>query len=65
MAVEDRTDFVDTVAQAVIDKIEDRQRIAMFVEMVVARVIDLQRQEEALRASASEEGFDSPAPTTT
>lgn len=65
MAIEDRADFVDVVAQAVIDKIEERQRVTMLVEMVVARVIQLQKQEEELRAQASEESSDSPSPATT
>lgn len=37
------------VAQAVLDKIEERQRVTMLVEMVVNRVIQLQKQEEDLK----------------
>lgn len=47
MNIEDREDFVDAVAQAVIDRIEERDRIAGMVEMVVRRVIELQKQETA------------------
>lgn len=49
MALENRADFVDMVAQAVLDKIEERQRVTMLVEMVVNRVIQLQKQEEDLK----------------
>lgn len=48
MRIEDRDDFVDAVAQAVIDRIEERDRIAGMVEMVVRRVIELQKQEAAV-----------------
>lgn len=48
MKIEDRDDFVDAVAQAVIDRIEERDRIAGMVEMVVRRVVELQKQEAAL-----------------
>ena len=52
MAIEDRDDFVDVVAQAVIDRIEERHRVNGLVEQVVARVIEIQKKEAALRAEA-------------
>ena len=52
MAIEDRDDFVDVVAQAVIDRIEERHRTSSLVELVVARVIEIQKKEAALKAEA-------------
>jgi ethanolamine utilization protein EutQ (cupin superfamily) len=52
MAIEDRDDFVDVVAQAVIDRIEERHRVSSLVEQVVARVIEIQKKEAALKAEA-------------
>lgn len=52
MALEDREDYVDLVAQAVIDRIEERDRVASLVELVVQRVMELQKaQAEAAQAS--------------
>ncbi|MCX6366088.1 MAG: hypothetical protein NTX57_05195 [Armatimonadetes bacterium] len=50
MAIEDRDDFVDVVAQAVIDRIEEHHRTNSLVEQVVARVIEIQKKESALKA---------------
>lgn len=55
MAIEDRDDFVDLVAQAVIDRIEERHRVNGLVEQVVARVIEIQKKEAELRAKAASE----------
>ena len=52
MAIEDRDDFVDMVAQAVIDRIEESHRVNNLVEQVVARVIEIQKKEAALKAEA-------------
>ena len=52
MAIEDRDDFVDVVAQAVIDRIEEKSRVSSLVEQVVARVIEIQKKEAALKAEA-------------
>ena len=41
--LEDRDEFVDLVAQAVIDKIEERDRIEGLVGLVVARVLACQK----------------------
>ena len=43
MRNKDRADYVDMVAQAVIDKIEERDRLAMLVEQVAHRVVELQK----------------------
>ena len=43
MRSEDRADYVDMVAQAVIDKIEERDRLAALVEQVARRVVELQK----------------------
>ena len=50
MRIEDRDEYIDLVAQAVIDKIEERDRIEGMVGLVVARVLSLQK-EQALAAS--------------
>jgi hypothetical protein len=55
MAIEDRDDFVDVVAQAVIDRIEERHRVNGLVEQVVARVIEIQKKEAALKAEVEAE----------
>jgi len=43
MLMEDREDYVDMVAQAVIDKIEERDRLAGLVDQVARRVMELQK----------------------
>ena len=43
MHIEDREDYVDMVAQAVIDRIEERDRIASLVDQVAQRVMELQK----------------------
>ncbi|MDX1935241.1 MAG: helix-turn-helix transcriptional regulator [Capsulimonadales bacterium] len=49
MRREDQEDFVDLVAQAVIDRIEERDRIEGLVNLVVARVFEMQRQASAMQ----------------
>jgi GTP-binding protein EngB required for normal cell division len=44
MRIEDRDEFVDKVAQAVIDYIEERDRIAGMVELVARCVMELQKE---------------------
>lgn len=44
MRIEDREEYIDLVAQAVMDKIEERDRLTGMVEMVVRRVAELQKQ---------------------
>ena len=43
MRIEDRPEYVDMVAQAVIDKIEERDRITVLVERIAQRVMELQK----------------------
>ena len=45
MRIEDRDEFVDLVAQAVIDRIEERDRIAGLVDLVVSKVLALQKEQ--------------------
>lgn len=53
MASNQDEDFVDRVAQAVIDKIEERDRIASLVEQIAHRVLVIQKHEAALQEAAS------------
>ncbi len=50
MRIEDRDEFVDLVAHAVIDKIEERDRIEGLVGLVVARVLALQKDQARAKA---------------
>ncbi len=57
----DDTDaYIDLVAQAVIDKIEERGRVAQLVEQVAARVIEMQKREANLQAKEGREPRNSP-----
>jgi len=59
MRIEDRDEYIDLVAQAVIDKIEERDRIEGMVGLVVARVLALQKEQTlaaAVLAETSTEG---------
>lgn len=51
MRMEDREEYVDMVAQAVIDRIEERDRLAGLVDLVVRRVVELQGKQAALAAA--------------
>ena len=53
MATE-QDDFVDRVAQAVIDKIEERDKVASLVEQIAHRVLAIQKQEAALKEAAAQ-----------
>jgi len=55
MRIEDREEYVDLVAQAVIDKIEERDRIAGLVDLVVRRVVELQEQKQAVLAAVAQD----------
>ena len=46
----ERNELVDLVAQAVIDKMEERERTNQLAELVVQRVIAMQAQEALLNA---------------
>jgi hypothetical protein len=52
--IEDQEEFVDQVAQAVIDKIEERDRIDSMVGLVVARVLALQKEQKEADAVLAE-----------
>ncbi len=43
MRIEDREDHIDMVAQAVMDRIEEKDRLAGMVDLVVRRVLELQK----------------------
>ena len=50
----ERQELVDLIAQAVIDKIDERERINRLADMVVARVLSLQEQEAKLKTGEGE-----------
>jgi len=52
MRMEDREEYVDMVAQAVIDRIEERDRLAVLVDLVVRRVMKHQYNNPAGRGPA-------------
>ena len=54
MRIEDREEFVDQVAQAVIDKIEERNRVESLVGLVAARVLALQQEQKEAAAVLAE-----------
>jgi hypothetical protein len=57
MRIEDRDDYIDLVAQAVIDRIEENDRVNGLVNMVVARVFELQKQKaDEAKANAEQSG---------
>jgi hypothetical protein len=55
MRIDNRDDYIDVVAQAVIDRIEERDRVAGLVDMVVRRVLELQVEAAEAKASATSE----------
>ena len=55
MVISDPEQFIDLVAQAVIDKLEERSRIQSLVEKIVVRVRELQQEEHDLTAAAQRE----------
>ncbi len=52
MTPEEQNNLVDMVAQAVIDRIEQRDQVNQLADMVVARVIEMQRAEKAKAAQS-------------
>lgn len=48
---EERNAYVDMAAQAVVDKIEERDRINGLADLVFARVLALQKQQAELDAA--------------
>lgn len=61
MRIEDREEYVDLVAQAVIDRIEERDRLAGLVNLVVARVLELQKEQAQAQTAQSAPDDASPA----
>ena len=47
---------VDRIAQAVIDRIEERSELSAMVELVAKRVMELQRQEAELKSADDRNG---------
>ncbi len=64
MRMEDREEFVDQVAQAVIDKIEERDRIESMVSLVTARVLALQQEQKDAAAVLAEASNTAEVPLT-
>ncbi len=60
MRIEDREEFIDQVAQAVIDRIEERDRIAGLVNLVVNRVLELQKEQVLALAAKTPPTLDAP-----
>lgn len=54
MALDDREELVDMIAQAVIDKMEERDRIMHLADLVVERVIALQTEKSELATREAE-----------
>ena len=50
MTPEEQNNLVDMVAQAVIDRIEQRDQVNELANMVVTRVIEMQRAEAAQKS---------------
>jgi len=64
MTPEEQNNLVDMVAQAVIDRIEQNQQVNHLADMVVKRVLEMQRAESTqpeTQDTASPNGADSPA----
>jgi len=51
MSQAEKEELIDMIAQAVIDKLEERERVNRMSDLVVARVLALQSEEKALYAS--------------
>jgi len=47
----EKEELVDMIAQAVIDKIEEREQVSRLSDLVVARVLALQAEEKALESA--------------
>jgi len=56
MDPEERNTLVDMVAQAVMDKMEERNQTNALADLVVARVLEMQKQEATLQAKPSSDG---------
>ena len=64
LAMTEQAEFIDLVAQAVIDKLEERAQLNTMVEDVIARVRDLQWQERGESSPTATGTYsNSPLPT--
>ena len=54
MTQSEKEELVDMIAQAVIDKIEEREQVNRLSDLVVARVLALQAEEKALHDAKNE-----------
>jgi hypothetical protein len=52
MTNEEQIQFIDMIAQAVIDRIEERDRINRVADMVMGRIMEFQNEEKALAEEA-------------
>ena len=57
MDSEERNTPADMVAQAVMDKMEERERTNALADLVVARVLEMQKQKASLQAKSSPDGL--------
>ncbi len=55
MRMEDSPEYIDMVAQAVIDKIEERDRLATVVNLVAQRVLEMQKEQAEAEQEAAHE----------
>jgi len=55
MDASERNELVDMVAQAVLDKMEQREQTNAIAELVVRRVLALQEEEAKLKATEAEQ----------
>lgn len=53
MDAQERPEFIDLVAQAVIDKIQERDQVNRIVDLVVQRVLELQSEEASMSTQNS------------
>ena len=51
MNSDEQIELVDMIAQAVVDRIDERERVSRLADVVVARVIAMQQEEAAMQAS--------------
>ncbi|BDI30821.1 hypothetical protein CCAX7_28720 [Capsulimonas corticalis] len=58
MLIDDREEYIDLVAQAVIDRIEERDRLAGLVDLVVRRVLELQHQQAEVQNNGQQPQLD-------
>ena len=55
MDSKERSELADMVAQAVIDRIEERSQVNMLVDMVMQRMAEIQKEEATSNVASAEE----------